>query len=1308
MSCDCNSGGGDAYNNFCNADIPYPSVSHESVPSMMDNLTLALYGIIQKDVSSGKVKWIIPCDPTNSATVFGITRNANEGLMCYFIRAFQDTQAVTFIPAGQYGQILSSAGTNYLAWVTPAAGNVPGALVQRDSSGNFSASVVSANLNGSLQGGFPGSLVYQSDSTHTAYLSVGSLNQVLLSNGTLPTWATLAGSAYVDTTNASNISSGTLPAGRLPAFSGEVTSSIGSAVLALTPTGVSAGAYNVIQSGVARVPQVTVDSKGRLSNVTMVALAASAVTDTTNATNISSGTLAAGRLPASGATAATYGATTPQFLTVTVDTYGRITAISKQSDYVAYTLPTATASVLGGVKIGSNLTITGGVLSADATPLPIATASVLGGIKVGSNLTINAVSGVLSADATPLPIATASVLGGIKVGSNLTINAVSGVLSANATPLLPATTSALGGVIVGNGLSVSGTGLLSVLTGPGTIVTTFTGNGSTLIFGTLNGFISTDPQGYIVSVGGIDQRPTTDFTIQAVLATGNIVFATAPPAGATILVRSIKAASSQNATQLQGNPISSTTPIGDQYLGWDVGTNTWAPREVATGDVTGLTAALDGKTPTTRTITAGTGLTGGGNLTADRTLAVSYGTTSGTAAQGNDSRLSDSRTPTAHASTHQSGGSDQITSLALTTGTVSTAPGASTDIVNKLYADSIASGVNFHDACDYGTIAALVPAANYNQPGGAGVGVLATLTGALNTALQVDGVTVAVGKRILVKNQASSIQNGIYNVTRQGDGTTLPYILTRAADYDTSGTGTNEVAAGDFILVLGGTIANTAWVQQTAAPIVFGTSNISFIQFAAASGGVTSFSGGTTGLTPSSATTGAVSLAGTLTVANGGTGAITLTGLVKGTGTTAMIAATAGTDYVVPSGSITGNAATATTAAGLSATLAVGSGGTGLATTPANGQIDIGNGTGFTRATLTAGSNISITNTAGAISIASTATPVSSILFNRIINGAMVIDQRNNGAAVTPATTSAYTLDRWQIQGSVVSKLTVQQSSDAPAGFNNSLKVTVATQYSPFANEYFGLCSTIEGFDIYDLAFGSASASSITFSAWVKTSSVGIYSFRLINSSGLAAYVGLYTISTANTWTYVSVVIPGSTIGTWLTNNGSGIQIWFDLGSGSGGVTATPSTWITAGKVRTSTSSNFVSQVSGSSWQITGVQIEKGATATSFNARPYGTELALCQRYCRPVGWAVGQAVATTVAYFPCFGVVMRTTPTLSSASGFQITSATAVLLSGASATVSGASGDGAYIIGITVASGLVPGNASYNSPQGQLFLAEL
>lgn len=79
--------GDNGYNGICRKDTPYPSVSQESVPSLIDNLTTALYGTITKTVVNRKVVWTIPCDPNQSATIFGIPRELGEGLMCYFIRA---------------------------------------------------------------------------------------------------------------------------------------------------------------------------------------------------------------------------------------------------------------------------------------------------------------------------------------------------------------------------------------------------------------------------------------------------------------------------------------------------------------------------------------------------------------------------------------------------------------------------------------------------------------------------------------------------------------------------------------------------------------------------------------------------------------------------------------------------------------------------------------------------------------------------------------------------------------------------------------------------------------------------------------------------------------------------------------------------------------------------------------------------------------------------------------------------------------------------------------------------------------------
>jgi hypothetical protein len=177
----------------------------------------------------------------------------------------------------------------------------------------------------------------------------------------------------------------------------------------------------------------------------------------------------------------------------------------------------------------------------------------------------------------------------------------------------------------------------------------------------------------------------------------------------------------------------------------------------------------------------------------------------------------------------QSFGAITATSAALTTGTISTAPVNNTDIVNKQYADAIASGIHFHEAVELATTTAL-PANTYNN-GTSGVG--ATLTANANGALSVDSTLTVVGNRILVKNEAAGANNGVYTVTQVGSAGT-PYILTRATDFDSAGTGVDQIDEGDFFLVTSGTVnVNTAWVQQTPPPITVGTTAIVFQQFSA-------------------------------------------------------------------------------------------------------------------------------------------------------------------------------------------------------------------------------------------------------------------------------------------------------------------------------------------------------------------------------------------------------------------------------------------------------------------------------------------
>jgi hypothetical protein len=237
---------------------------------------------------------------------------------------------------------------------------------------------------------------------------------------------------------------------------------------------------------------------------------------------------------------------------------------------------------------------------------------------------------------------------------------------------------------------------------------------------------------------------------------------------------------------------------------------------------------------------------------------------------------------------------------------------------------------------------------------------------------------------------------------------------------------------------------------------------------------------------------------------------------------------------------------------------------------------------------------------------------------NRIINGAMVIDQRNAGASVTiPATGGQYTLDRWVAGASQASKYSVQQNAGSvtpPAGFSKYLGVTSLSAYSLAAGDLFYIYQSIEGFNTADLNFGTANAQTITLSFWVRSSLTGTFGGSLRNDAANRFYPFSYTISSANTWEQKSVTIAGDTTGTWVgATNGTGLNVYFGLGVGST-YSGTAGSW-TGSSFYSSTGATSVVGTNGATFYITGVQLEKGSTATSFDYRPYGTEFGLCLRY---------------------------------------------------------------------------------------------
>jgi hypothetical protein len=257
---------------------------------------------------------------------------------------------------------------------------------------------------------------------------------------------------------------------------------------------------------------------------------------------------------------------------------------------------------------------------------------------------------------------------------------------------------------------------------------------------------------------------------------------------------------------------------------------------------------------------------------------------------------------------------------------------------------------------------------------------------------------------------------------------------------------------------------------------------------------------------------------------------------------------------------------------------------------------------------------------------------------NRIINGDMRIDQRNAGALINPAV-SGYTLDRWYCFQSQTSKGSIGQNAGAvtpPAGFTNYLGFTSASSYSITATDQFFLEQKIEGFNAADFDFGKAAAKTVTLSFWVRSSLTGTFGGVIRNSAGNRNYPFAYTISAANTWETKSITIQGDTSGTWLSDNGVGLGVVFNLGTGST-YSAAAGSWNGTSFITAPTGATSVVGTSGATFYITGVQLETGSVATPFERRSYGQELALCQRY-HQGGGATAASIAAgglhTVQFF--------------------------------------------------------------------------
>jgi hypothetical protein len=195
--------------------------------------------------------------------------------------------------------------------------------------------------------------------------------------------------------------------------------------------------------------------------------------------------------------------------------------------------------------------------------------------------------------------------------------------------------------------------------------------------------------------------------------------------------------------------------------------------------------------------------------------------------------------------------------------------------------------------------------------------------------------------------------------------------------------------------------------------------------------------------------------------------------------------------------------------------------------------------------------------------------------------------------------------------------MTVQQNAGSvtpPAGFSNYLGITSSSAYTVLTGDFFTIRQFIEGFNTADLNWGTASASTVTLSFWVRSSLTGTFGGTLGNGAFNRSYPFTYSISSANTWEQKTITVAGDTSGTWVgATNGLGMRVNFGLGVGST-YSGTAGAWTGSG-LFSATGATSVVGTNGATFYITGVQLEKGSTATSFDYRPYSAELAMCQRY---------------------------------------------------------------------------------------------
>lgn len=298
-------------------------------------------------------------------------------------------------------------------------------------------------------------------------------------------------------------------------------------------------------------------------------------------------------------------------------------------------------------------------------------------------------------------------------------------------------------------------------------------------------------------------------------------------------------------------------------------------------------------------------------------------------------------------------------------------------------------------------------------------------------------------------------------------------------------------------------------------------------------------------------------------------------------------------------------------------------------------------------------------DTGGNATVGNTLVMGSSFLRNRIINGDMRVNQRGYVSGTPLTTTNSYCTDRFNVTCSTTGGFSSYQSSTAPTGFTNSLFFTKTTGASPAVADTNYIYQAVEGYNMSDLAWGTANAKTVTFSFWVYAGATGTFSGSLRNGPATYySYPFTYTISAANTWTQISVTIAGPTVGTWTSDNTAGIYVFFDLGSGTNFRGAAGS-WSASNYIGATGATTYPVSTTGGTLYITGVQLEVGSVATPFERRQYGQELMLCQRYYQqitgvgnasgfsPIGTGFVSSASLALILIP-LATTMRQAPTYS------------------------------------------------------------